>query len=57
MKYTGQNGRAFNIKYKNTYKQYVTVEVTQDTQHILNTGHAYGNISNSKISKKGKAFE
>jgi hypothetical protein len=59
MKYIGQTGRPFNTRYK----EHITDIKNNDSKsgysnHILNTGHSYGSITDTmqimKIERKGK---
>jgi hypothetical protein len=54
VKYIGQNGRRFHIRYKEHRE---SIRYTQSS-HILNTGHTYGTIKDAmdivRTQKKGK---
>jgi hypothetical protein len=56
MKYIGQTGRPFNIRYKENIRD----SNSGYSNHILNTGHSYGNITDTmeiiKIETKGKGL-
>jgi hypothetical protein len=59
MKYIGQTGRPFNIRYKEHIRDIKNNSSnSRYSNHILNTGHSYGNITDTmeimKIERKGK---
>jgi hypothetical protein len=48
MKYTGQTGRTFNIRYKKQLNAIRNNNSNSDySSHILNTGHRYGSITDT----------
>jgi hypothetical protein len=59
LEYIGQTGRSFNIRYK---EHISPIKHKKDTstyaQHILNTGHTYGNMQDVmeviQIARKGR---
>jgi hypothetical protein len=58
-KYIGQTGRPFNIRYKEHIRDTKNNNSNSGySNHILNTGHSYGNITDTmeiiKIERKGK---
>jgi hypothetical protein len=59
MKYIGQTGRPFNTRYKERIRDIKNNNSKSGySNHILNTGHSYGNITDTmeiiKIERKGK---
>jgi hypothetical protein len=50
LQYIGQTGRSFQTRYKEHIRT-IKYECNKDTstyvQHIINTGHSYGNIQNT----------
>jgi hypothetical protein len=61
MEYIGQIGRAFNTRYKEHIQDIRSNNSNSGyTNHILNTGHAYGTITDTMdiitTGRKGKHF-
>jgi hypothetical protein len=62
LKYIGQTGRTFNIRYKE-HIQAISKNNSNSgySNHILNIGHTYGMIANTmdiiKDGKEGQTFE
>jgi hypothetical protein len=59
LKYIGQTGRTFQTTYKELIQEISNNNSNSEySNHMLNTGHAYGSIPNTmkviKIEKKGK---
>jgi hypothetical protein len=59
MKYIGQTGRSFNTRYKEHIRDIKNNNSKSGySNHILNTGHSYGNVTDAleiiKIERKGK---
>lgn len=55
LKYISQSGRTFNIRYKE-HIHTITKNNSNSgySNHILNTGHAYGTITNTMTGRKGR---
>jgi hypothetical protein len=58
MKYIGQTGRPFNTRYREHIRDIKNNSKSRYSNHILNTGHSYGNITDTmkiiKVERKGK---